>query len=220
MARVLNEQFIRMQKLAGVITEGEYKMKMEAAADMSPEEAAQEAVAQVSKLQNSSEMDELAAKIASDPNLMKQFEKALTKGGISIDESTDSLDKGDLKTLALNFAKVGSSVSEATYTHHGDSGAVAGGLLSFVGGGILGKLLLGAVTAAVPVFGAPALLGGLLGVGLWVLGKKIYDKVSGKEERMARFMQDIEDIESGKLKPLEKVSSRTIRRPGEFGDLA
>ena len=52
---------------------------------------------------NTPELDKLASKVASDPNLMKQLEKALAQGGVMMNEELEQLDNSDMKTLALNL---------------------------------------------------------------------------------------------------------------------
>ena len=179
----LNEQYLRMQKLAGVITENEYKEKLE---EGEAETAVNKAATVVPKLEKSSEMDKLADKVAKDPNLMKQLEKALAAGGIQLNEV--ELDNSDMKQLALNFAKKGETLKEEYRSPEemsyddkpGEENIVGLGMLGGVVGGTLGAALTSTIVAAIPVVGSlfagPAVLGAVAGFALFVLAKKVYAK--------------------------------------------
>ena len=127
-------------------------------------------------------MDKLAAKVAKNPKLMAQLEKAVKAAGVNVElaEDESGLDMGDLKTMALNLAKKGKKINE----DEDISGAVGGGMAAFVGGGLLGSSFSGAILAAAPaaasVFAGPALVGALAGVGLFILARKAYKMAKGE----------------------------------------
>jgi hypothetical protein len=175
MKKLINEEFKRMQLLAGLITES-WLNEEEPSQELSPEKAVDKAINLASKLEKSSELDALAQKISQDPNLMKQMEKALQKGGITLNEDENNLDTQDMKTIALNFAKKGQQVKEEEVTWNDSAaGAYMG---AFVGGGALAGSFSSAIAAAIPmaasVFAGPAFVGALAGVALVALARKVY----------------------------------------------
>lgn len=175
MKKQLNEEFRRMQKLAGIINESQLNEE-ESSQELSPEKAVDKAINLASKLEKSSELDVLAQKISQDPNLMKQMEKALQKGGITLNEDENNLDTQDMKTIALNFAKKGQQVKEEEVTWNDTAaGAYMG---AFIGGGTLAGSFSSAIAAAIPmaasVFAGPAFVGALAGVALVALARKVY----------------------------------------------
>ena len=62
----MTKETLRMQMLAGIITEGQYKEKL--AENQSAEQAVSKALEMAPKLEKSSELDQLAQKVANDPN--------------------------------------------------------------------------------------------------------------------------------------------------------
>jgi hypothetical protein len=177
----MNKEFLHMQKLAGLITESEYKQKKNLieveAKNISPENAVKKAISLAPKLEKSSELDALAQKIAKDHNLMSQMEKALQKGGISLNEDENNLDIQDMKTVALNFAKKGQQIQEEEEATWDD--AAAGAYMgAFVGGGALAGSFSSAIASAIPMaaslFAGPAFVGALAGVALVALARKVY----------------------------------------------
>ena len=243
MKQPLNEQFRRMQKIAGIITESQlnesrfvdqdfkdlkvqqdilekvstfYREKAEKlgvdqklirdfhgaisaledaifkadynkvdenltneAEEISPEKAADKAMDIASKLEKSPELDKLARKVASDPNLMKQLEKALAQGGVMMNEELEQLDNNDMKTLALNLAKKAEKMNEGI-SNNPDADDTSAGLAmaAAVGGGTLGSVFSSAIAAAIPaaisLFAGPAVVGGVAGVALFLLARKVY----------------------------------------------
>ena len=162
-------------------------------AEVSPQVAADRAIKTLAtKLEKSPEMDELAKKIASNPQMMAQLEKSVKDAGVNVElaEDESGLDMGDMKTMALNLAKKSKSVNEKQEYLDDDDGSldVGLGMASFVGGGSLGAAFGSAIVAAVPavtsIFAGPALLGAAAGVGLFLLAKKAYlaDKNAGLYE--------------------------------------
>jgi hypothetical protein len=150
------------------------------AEEISPEQAVNQAMKVLPKLEKSSEFDKLASKVAQDPELMQQLEKALSQAGISMNENIGELGSGDLKTLALNLAKKGMQMNE----EEDDGTAVGAGFLAFAAGGTLAANFSAAIAAAVPVLGTlfagPAVAGAIAGVALYALARKVYQKTKQK----------------------------------------
>lgn len=178
----MNEEFLRMQKLAGVISEEEYKKKLNE--EVSPQIAADKAIKTLAtKLEKAPEMDKLAAQVAKNPKLMAQLEKAVKDAGVNVElaEDESGLDMGDLKTMALNLAKKEASKKmEEGISNDPDQDDVSAGLgmAAFVGGGSLGAAFGSTILAAIPsvasIFAGPALVGAAAGVGLFLLARKAY----------------------------------------------
>ena len=124
----------RMQFLAGLINESQLN---EAEGDVTPEQAIQKVMPVMSKLENSPELDKAAQKIANDPALMTQLEKALAQGGVQTDlnEAENELDANDMKTLMLKFAEKGEQLQEVI-SNDADAYTSSAGLsmASIVGG--------------------------------------------------------------------------------------
>jgi hypothetical protein len=183
----MNKETLRMQMLAGIITEGEYKVKLNE--ETTPEQAVSKAIEMAPKLEKSSELDQLAQKVANDPNLLAQMEKALEKGGITLNEGKNDLDVQDMKTLALTFAKKENQMNEDLDAMFGkeDKEGIQGGLsmAAFVGGSGLGAALGKVVLAVLPslssIFAGPGIAGGIAGVALYWLAKKVYQKMASKQ---------------------------------------
>jgi hypothetical protein len=147
--------------------------------DISPEQAVDKAMDLASKLEKSPELDKLASKVASDPNLMKQLEKALAQGGVMMNEELEQLDNSDMKTLALNLAKKAEKMNEGI-SNNPDADDTSAGLAmaAAVGGGTLGSVFSSAIASAIPaaisLFAGPAVVGGVAGVALFLLARKVY----------------------------------------------
>jgi len=183
--QILSEEFRRMQKLAGLITESEYKENINE--DEEAKSAADKAIKVSSPLEKSPEMDELAAKVAKNPTLMAQLEKAVKAAGVNVEltEGESGLDMGDLKTMALNLAKKGENLKEEISSDPDkDTSSFPLGMTAFIGGSGLGQALSSTIISIIPsaasVFAGPALLGALAGVALFVLARKVYLKSTGK----------------------------------------
>jgi hypothetical protein len=205
----LNESFLKMQKLAGVITEAQYNQKkkvlieaedVSSKQDISPEEAVKKVMPIASKLENSPELDTLAQKIAKDPNLMAQLEKALKTNGIetNLTESENELDSADMKTLMLNLAKKGEQLQERISSNPDEDTSSAGlGMASFVVGGVIGGALKTAILAAVPaaasLFAGPAIVGAAVGLGLFLLARKVYLAAKEPKPEMTRLKKWSDD---------------------------
>jgi hypothetical protein len=174
---MINE-FLKMQKLAGIITENQYQAKLNEKETVSPEAAVDQAIKLAPKLEKSSELDKLANTIANDPNLMKQLEKTLASGGIMMNEELENFSTGDMEKIALNFAKQGAKQDINEEDTWEEGGAAAAYMSSFVGGGTLAAMFTKAIVAALPILGTafagPAVAGAIAGVALVALARKVY----------------------------------------------
>jgi len=184
---IITEETLLLQKRAGIITESQYREKVKEVEmnNISPEKAVDKAIAVAPKLEKSPELDKLADKIANDPSLIKQLEKALAQGGIMMNENLKNLDDSDMETLALNLAKKAEKMNEDIgIRSNPDQDTVSGGLgmAAFFGGGTLGAMFSSAIGAAVPtlatVFAGPAVAAALTGVALFILARKVYLKMN------------------------------------------
>jgi hypothetical protein len=176
MKKQINE-IKRMQLLAGLINESQLNEEQE----MSPEQATQKVMSYASKIEKSPELDKVAQKIAKDPALMAQLEKALAQGGVQVDlnEVESELDTNDMKTLMLKFAQKGEQLKEVISSDpDADTSSAGLGMASVVGGGFLGGAVKGIILAALPaagsLFAGPALIGAAAGLGLFLLARKVY----------------------------------------------
>ena len=193
----MNKEFLHMQKLAGIITEGEYQEKVDEI-ESSPEEATEKAISLSNKLENAPELNKLASKIASDPKMVSQLEKAIKSAGVDFnlnEVESDGLDMGDMKAMALTLAKKDKQMNEEEDL----SGPIGAGMASFVGGGLLGSSFSSAIISAIPVvasgFALPGMVGALAGVGLFLLARKVYKMMKGSEKTKPSMSdQDTHDI--------------------------
>jgi len=153
------------------------------AEEISPEQAAKEAIKAVPQLEKSSGLDQLADKVAKDPKMVQQLEKALSQAGISMNENIGLLDTGDLKNLTLSLAKKADAMNEGI-SNNPNRDDISGGITmaAFFGGGTLGASLSSVIGAAIPaattLFAGPAIIGAAAGVGLWLLARKVYLKMN------------------------------------------
>jgi hypothetical protein len=187
----MNKELLRMQMLAGVITESQYKAKLNEEENLSPEQAVQKAISLAPKLEKSSKLDQLAQKVANDPDLLSQMEKALQKGGITLNENENNLDVQDMKTIALNLAKKSLSLKELNELEYRspfddeeeegtweDGGAAAAYFSAFAGGGTLAGYFSSTILSIFPsllsIFAGPAIAGAVAGVALVALARKVY----------------------------------------------
>jgi len=165
-----------MQKLAGIITES----KINEVEEITPEKAADMVAANISKIENSPKIEDIANKIANDPKASKQLMDLLSKYGINPVSLNESIEDAAQK-LSLILAKKAETIKEED--NYG--GAFLAGL---VGGGTLAHYLFSVTTAdfvgglthstaAMP----ETIMGAIIGAALAVIGKKVYDKVSGND---------------------------------------
>jgi hypothetical protein len=174
----MKHEFLKMQKLAGIITESQYQTKLNEEETVSPEEAVDQAIKLAPKLEKSPELDKLADKVANDPNLMKQLEKVLSSGGIMMNEELEKFSTGDMEKLALNFAKQGAKQEVIKENDWEEGGATAAYMSAFVGGGTLAAMFTKAIVVALPILGTafagPAVAGAIAAVALVALARKVY----------------------------------------------
>jgi hypothetical protein len=100
----MKKETLRMQMLAGIITEGQYKEKINEAEEITPEQAANMVTANLSKIENSPKIQKIADEIANDPQATKELMAILSKANIPLNENID-VDPSEAEKLALMFAK-------------------------------------------------------------------------------------------------------------------
>lgn len=157
--------------------------------DVSPEQAAAEVTKTVGKLEQSPVLSKIADKIAKDPKALKQLQSVLSQAGINPQELSEGMDSSIVKKLALNMANKAEEISENINEEEGfdSGGALLGGL---VGGGTLAYYLASAndvltqhqiLMGHSPSHMLESVIGAIAGAILAVIGKKVYDKVSGND---------------------------------------
>ena len=175
--QLINEAF-RLQQLAGI------KPLYEVSDNITPQQAAQQAVKIADKLENNSEIDNIATDIAKDPKATKQLMDLLNKYGVNPTNVSENIDSSAVEKIALAMAKKAeesNNISEEAGFDY--SGAF---WLGFVGGGALGRYVasIGEVISDYDKFmgyspshmGA-MMAGSILGAALLVVGKLVYDKI-------------------------------------------
>ena len=174
MKQPLNEQFRRMQKLAGIITES----KINEVEEITPEKAADMVAANLSKIENSPKIEDIANKIANDPKATKELMALISKANISLNENID-INPADAEKLALMFAKK----AETLPLKEGDD--IGGAFwLGLIGGGTLAHYLASVTTydligrAQQSAAMGPTLLGAIAGAALLAIAKHVYNKMS------------------------------------------
>jgi hypothetical protein len=162
---------------------------------ISPEAAVEKAMKVGNSLNNSQEFEELANKIANNPNLVNQLNQLISANGVSLNESTNGvIDMDDIKTLALNFARKSTDVNEYRTAQERsyddkpeDEGKVAAAFGGAFGGGLIGSSLSSAIISAIPsaasIIAGPAILGAIAGIALGILAVKVYHKVKGTKNQ-------------------------------------
>jgi len=179
-----NEEYLRMQKLAGVISEEEYKNRLNE--EESTGKTINKMVQNADKLAKSPEMEKMAAQIAKNPELVKKLNQKVAAAGITIDEQeVDGIEDAELKKLALTYAKKLNEGGDDDVTAEVGLGAALG-----LGGAITG-FNLGTTTAYLAgtsialgssVALGPVILGAAAGIALGVLAAKVYKKIKGKNQ--------------------------------------
>ena len=173
----LDEIINNALKSAGIVNESQ----LSEAENITPDQAIQKAMPLASKIENSPELDKVAAQIAKNPSMMAQLEKALAQGGVqaNLNEAEEELDQNDMKTLMLNFAKKTNQVQERI-SNDGDADTSSAGLgmAAAVIGGTVGSSVSGLIAAAIPavtsIVAGPAVFGALIGIALFMIARKIY----------------------------------------------
>jgi len=115
------KEFIRMQKLAGLITESQYKIKL------NEEEIPQLTVSDIEKLKQDPKIQAFGKKLAQDPKELEKAKELLSKAGIDVgvNESLENISQGELNN-AMDYV---SSLNEE------DQGNDPEVNLAFLGGG-------------------------------------------------------------------------------------
>lgn len=101
----MNKEFLYMQKLAGIITEGEYKEKLQALREDALNEKEETVKAKVE--------DEAAKKIESDPSARKEAEKSLPELAKKLNLSIEDLADSKKVEMALMKSGVADEINEA-----------------------------------------------------------------------------------------------------------
>lgn len=218
----MNKEFLKMQKLAGVITEAQYNEKKSLIEnELTPEKAVQQAISLAPKIENSPEFNDLAQKVANDPKLISQLEKALQKGGITLSENEGDLDAQDMKAIALNFAKKSDQDIQEGEEVTWDDAAAGAYMSSFVLGGVatgLSPLLYKALLAAFPLtqflIGGPAIIGAITGVALVALARKVYKMYKNSKDQKAQNATVGPPNNYGNL-PIDKAGPLYIKDMGQ-----
>jgi len=131
------KEFIRMQKLAGLITENQYKRKL------NEEETPQLTVSDIEKLKQDPKIQAFGKKLAQNPEELEKAKRILSKAGIDvgINESLEDISQGELDN-AVDFV---SSLSEDQNYVDPEELAVN---LTFLGGG--GGLIASFIPGVLP----------------------------------------------------------------------
>ena len=94
----MNNQFLHMQKLAGLITESEYKVKLNEA-----ENIASKIDQNLDKVEAMPAIQQAAKKIMNDPKLLTQFQQGLSNMGIDLnlmkEDENEGLDASDISKI-------------------------------------------------------------------------------------------------------------------------
>ena len=130
------KEFIRMQKLAGLITESQYKRKL------NEEETPQLTVSDIEKLKQDPKIQAFGKKLAQNPEELEKAKRILSKAGIDVgvNESLEDISQGELDN-AVDFV---SSLSE-DQNYDPDEVMVN---LTFLGGG--GGLIASFIPGVLP----------------------------------------------------------------------
>ena len=94
----MNNQFLHMQKLAGLITESEYKVKLNEA-----ENIASKIDQNLDKIESIPAIQQAAKKIMNDPKLLNQFQQALSNMGVDLnlmkEDEGETIDTSDISKI-------------------------------------------------------------------------------------------------------------------------
>jgi len=152
----MNKETFRMQMLAGIITEGQYKEKINEESTITPEQVVDSTSKIISKIKNDPKIDALAASIANDPKKKQDLLNAAKKLGINpfnLNENSEDF----YKKLGLIFAKKLENETNSLDEEADMSAAVGlgfGGLIAgMIGASYLAQQLGMFVTEYVNVWG-------------------------------------------------------------------
>jgi hypothetical protein len=123
----MKKETLRMQMLAGIITESQYKEKLK------EEETPKLTVSDIETLKQDSKIQSFAKKLAQKPEELKKAKEFLRKAGINVgvNESLEDISQGELNK-AMDF--VSSLNEEEIGTGLGFLGSLGGLIASFVPG--------------------------------------------------------------------------------------
>ena len=178
----MNKETLRMQMLAGIITESQYKEKI------NEEETPKLTVSDIETLKQDPKIQSFAKKLAQKPEELEKAKEFLRKAGINVgvNESLENISQGELNK-AMDFV---SSLNEQEYSSPDDgSGIVSLGFLGSLGGliasfvpGVLPYVnsLLGLGSAA-PAGGVALVAGGfvapILAIGAIIAAVSVADEL-------------------------------------------
>jgi hypothetical protein len=151
----MNKETLRMQMLAGIITESQYKEKMNEA------ETPQLTVSDIETLKQDPKIQSLAKKLAQKPKELEKAKEFLRKAGINVgvNESLENISQGELNN-AMDFV---SSLNEGEMgVGLGFLGSLGGLIASFVPGVLPYVNNLLGLLPANPVGGAALVAGGFV----------------------------------------------------------
>jgi hypothetical protein len=169
----MNKETFRMQMLAGIITEGQYKEKL------NEEEIPQITVSDIETLKQDPKIQAFAKKLAQNhPEELEKAKEFLRKAGINVgvNESLEDISQGELNK-AMDYVSTLNEDDGAPGTTLGFLGALGGTIASFVPGvlpyvnGLLGLLpanSFGGVALVAASAVAPYLALGVIMAVVWV----------------------------------------------------
>ena len=142
----MNNEFIRMQKLAGLITESEYKAKKKALfEEVDKNEIKTQISRDINDLAKLPELQKLADAISKDPKGEEELKKLLSNINMNLNENVN------IKSMVDKFFDLGLSKSKVEEDNTGGD-AISGALLGFLGGGWLGDYLTKVPTTGLDKF--------------------------------------------------------------------
>jgi hypothetical protein len=145
--------------------------------EMTPQQATTAATKVVSKIENNSTINNIAAKIEQDPKALEQLKAVLTKSGVDPNKLSENIDSSMISKLALTMAQKSENLEEEN---------VGGGFwVGLIGGGALANYLAGLndvvysaqeiiLGASNPSHMAATLGGAIAGAVLGVIAAKIF----------------------------------------------
>jgi len=107
----MSNQFLHMQKLAGLITEGEYKIKLTEA-----ENIVSKIDQNLNKVESLPAIKQAAEKIMDDPKLLNQFQQALSNMGVDLnlmkEDEGETIDSSDISKIVSAVQSQASQLKE------------------------------------------------------------------------------------------------------------
>ena len=168
-----------MQKLSGIISEEEYKKRLNE--EESTGKIINKMVQNADKLEKSPEMEKMAAQIAKNPELIKKLNQKVAAAGITIDEQeVDGIEDAELKKLALTYAKKLNEGDATAEIALGSALGLGGAITGFNLGTTVAYLAGTSIAIGSTVAAGPVLLGAAAGIALGVLAAKVAKKIKGE----------------------------------------